>query len=260
MDDKIDVVDRRRWQDWLERWDEQQTGYLPHREDRFTAMLDVLDELLPPDFVAVDLACGPGSLTSRLLTRFPSASCVALDLDPVLLDIGRRALGDAGGRLRWVEADLATAELAEVIGLDRVDAVLCTTALHWLPSHGLTRVYGQLAGLIRPGGVLLNGDNIPFSRDGGVFQKMAENARARAAVQAFGEDMTSGWRQWWEAVAAEPELADLARKREERFAGIGRDHPESLLDFHLAALRDAGFSTVGTLWQRLDDRVVAAVR
>jgi hypothetical protein len=44
------------WQAWLRRWDTQQTRYLPEREERFTAMLDVLAALLPPDFVALDLA------------------------------------------------------------------------------------------------------------------------------------------------------------------------------------------------------------
>ena len=41
------------WQQWLQRWDAQQTGYLPNREARFTAMFDVLEVLMPPDFVAL---------------------------------------------------------------------------------------------------------------------------------------------------------------------------------------------------------------
>ena len=59
------------WSDWLRRWDAQQEGYVPEREARFTAMFDVLAELLPTSFVALDLACGPGSISQRLLTRFP---------------------------------------------------------------------------------------------------------------------------------------------------------------------------------------------
>jgi hypothetical protein len=35
------------WADWLRRWDAQQEGYVPEREARFAAMLDVLAELLP---------------------------------------------------------------------------------------------------------------------------------------------------------------------------------------------------------------------
>jgi hypothetical protein len=36
-------------------------------------MFDALAALLPPSFVALDLACGPGSISQRLLGRFPDA-------------------------------------------------------------------------------------------------------------------------------------------------------------------------------------------
>jgi hypothetical protein len=52
------------WPDWLRRWDAQQEGYVPEREARFTAMFDALAALLPASFVALDLACGPGSIST----------------------------------------------------------------------------------------------------------------------------------------------------------------------------------------------------
>ena len=104
------------WHRWLQRWDVQQTGYLPDREGRFTAMLDVLEILLPDEFVALDLACGPGAISQRLLARFPKARCVAVDLDPVLLTMGQSVLGTMGGRLRWVAADLTTPEWITQLG------------------------------------------------------------------------------------------------------------------------------------------------
>src|SRR6266567_5145903 len=82
------------WHEWMQRWDNQQSGYLPDREQRFSAMLDVLEALLSEQFVALDLACGPGSISQRLLHRFPHARCIALDFDPVLLLLGQNELGD----------------------------------------------------------------------------------------------------------------------------------------------------------------------
>ncbi len=38
----------------MHRYDQQQSTYLPDREQRFTVMLDVLDTLLPEHFVALD--------------------------------------------------------------------------------------------------------------------------------------------------------------------------------------------------------------
>src|SRR5215472_13536945 len=82
------------WQDWMHRYDQQQSTYLPDREQRFTVMLDVLATLLPKHFVALDLAFGPGSMSQRLLSRLPQARFVAVDIDPVLLLLGQQVLFD----------------------------------------------------------------------------------------------------------------------------------------------------------------------
>ncbi|MET0416762.1 MAG: hypothetical protein ABW022_12165 [Actinoplanes sp.] len=56
-----------------------------------------------------------------------------------------------------------------------------------------------------------------------------------------------------------PELAALRPERERRFADRP-PQPLSSLEFHLAALRTAGFTETGTVWQYLDDYVVLARR
>src|SRR6478735_1772506 len=139
-----DVQQQIDWLDWLRRWDEQQEGYVPEREARFTAMFDPLAELLPTSFVVLDLACGPGSISQRLLARFPDAQAIAVDIDPVMLAIGRGALGTVDGRLRWIEADLASPDWVEAVGETQMDAVLSATALHWLPAEPLARLYRDL--------------------------------------------------------------------------------------------------------------------
>jgi len=250
------------WARWLRRWDAQQESYLPEREARFAAMLDVLADLLPPRFMALDLAAGPGAISQRLLARFPEARSIAVDLDPVLLGMGRAVLGDQGGRLRWVEADLEAPAWVEHLGETAFDAVLSTTALHWLPPASLVRLYQDLAGLIRPGGVFLNGDHLPFGPVLPTFDrlaKLADDRQYELASQRHAED----WSGWWQALRAEPELADLLAERDRRFATHtyhDSDARRPILAFHVAALRNAGFREVGTIWQRRDDRVLLAVR
>jgi len=84
------------WSSWLRRWDAQQSLHLTTREERFTIMLDTLAATVAADndgaIVALDLACGPGAISQRLLARFPAARTYAVDLDPVLLAIGQGAL------------------------------------------------------------------------------------------------------------------------------------------------------------------------
>ena len=71
----------------LDSWDRQQAAYIAEREARFNAQLEVLALAAGQDFHVVDLACGPGSLSLRILQRFPQARVTAIDLDPLLLAV-----------------------------------------------------------------------------------------------------------------------------------------------------------------------------
>jgi SAM-dependent methyltransferase len=255
-----DVGQQIDWSRWLARWDAQQEGYVPEREARFTAMFDALAALLPGSFVAVDLGCGPGAISRRLLARFPDARAVAVDIDPVMVALGQGALGTVGGRLRWVEADLAAPGWSGALGEAPVDAVLSSTALHWLGPDELTRVYAGVGRLLRPGGLFLNADTMAYGPASPTFGRLARGVLdelwSDAAFAARGIETAE---QWWEAFSAEPAAAPLLAARARRFAGKQRPVPPDV-DFHVAALREAGFREVGTIRQVLSDRVLMAVR
>jgi SAM-dependent methyltransferase len=248
------------WRSWLARWDAQQTGYLPDREARFDAMLDALDVLLPPTFVALDLACGPGALSERIARRFPEARAVAVDTDPVLLALGQGALGTLGGRVSWHKLDLTERDWAAGLPVATFDAVLSTTALHWLAPDVLARVYRDLGALIRPGGLFLNGDHMAYPPHEGTFARLAGTLKERRRASAFSDTGAEDWETWWDALRAEPDLGALFEERERRFAWRDRAWTNPGYEFQVAALREAGFREVGTIWQRLDNRVLLAVR
>ncbi len=250
------------WKRWLQRWDVMQTAYLPEREQRFTIMLDALGAALPETFVAVDLACGPGAISQRLLERFPHARCIAVDYDPVLLALGRRVLGEMGGRLRWVEADLRDPGWPMRLGEERVDAVLSTTALHWLEAGDLARLYHQLGDLVRPGGVVLNGDHLRFGPHLPTFHTLVAAMRQRQRADALKQmvEVGEGWQQWWHALEQEPAFRELLAERARRFSQHTDDERAPILEVHEAALHDAGFREVGVIWRNLDDGVLLAVR
>ena len=249
------------WAGWLRRWDVQQEGYVPEREARFTAMFEALAELLPASFVALDLGCGPGPLSGRLLARFPEAQAIAVDLDPVLLAIGRGALGTADGRLRWVAADLASPDWLDALGTTHVDAVLSTTALHWIEPGPLVRLYADLASLLSPGGLLLNGDHLAFGPTLPTLDLLSQRVLDQHWTDAaFAERGIETAEQWWDSLASEPPFASLLTERKAAFAGKERQDSPPDFDFHAAAIRAAGFREIGTIWQVLSDRVTLAVR
>jgi hypothetical protein len=55
------VESRIDWQHWRDRWEKQQAAYTVDWEGRYTIMLDAVEALLPEEFVAIDIASGPGT-------------------------------------------------------------------------------------------------------------------------------------------------------------------------------------------------------
>ncbi|WP_375487350.1 class I SAM-dependent methyltransferase [uncultured Jatrophihabitans sp.] len=245
---------------WLDRWDRQQEFYVADREERFAVIADVVaasaDGVEP---VVVDLGCGPGSLSVRLLDRLPGARVVAVDADPLLLGLARVAYADRPG-LQIVEHDLRDAGWADAVGVrpGTVDAIVSTTALHWLTRTELSALYRSCADLLRPGGVLIDGDHLDEPADRPRLRTLTRSVRdARAARVRTGD--AEDWRSWWDAVAAAPELEQFATERGVRPIEHAVPDTPTVAD-HGALLHAAGFAEVGTVWQVGDDRVLVGVR
>lgn len=246
--------------EWLERWDVQQEGYIPRRESRFEVMVDAVREVVGERPCVLDLACGPGSLTQRVLEGIPGATVVAVDLDPLLMAIGRAALGDAGGRITWVEADLGARTWRDAIGEQPFDAAISTTALHWLDADALLALYRDLGEVTREGGVFLNGDHMDYPASEHTIGTAIRTIRDRRTEAAFTRPEMEDYQAWHDGFRALPELASLVAERDRRFASRPAERWRVGYELHRAGLLNAGFREVGTVWQDLDNRVVMAVR
>jgi len=247
------------WSVWLRRWDEQQEAYLPQRERRFRGMLDVLEATIGRSGRVLDLGSGPGSLSLRILQRFPRMRCVAVDYDPVVLRIGQGALGSHGGRLTWVDAKLGRPGWTRQLPPGRYDAAVSTTALHWLAPPSLRRLYRDLGHVLRPGRVFLNGDRIPWGPEDPRLQRLAEQVRRVWLRRTASHPDRGAWRRWWKEASRAPELAEEFAEHRRRESGHPNE-PGLALEVHERALRRAGFRTVATVWQYHEDRVLFAQR
>ena len=113
---------------WVERWDGQQERFLPDRETRFRLMGDYLEQVRGSQSLRLlDLCCGNGSISKRILDRIPSAIILAVDFDPAHLEVGRQTLGN---RVEWRDADLRQPDWAQDLPDRSFDGVLTATALH----------------------------------------------------------------------------------------------------------------------------------
>jgi SAM-dependent methyltransferase len=251
------------WQRIQDDWDAQQAVYMPDREERFAAMLDTVAAVVGERPRVLDLAGGTGSITQRLLNRFPVASSVIVDVDAALLAIAAATFaGD--DRVVVTSVDLATPDWLAALGEadGSFDAVLTATALHWLPAERVAAVYAEAATLLRPGGIFANADHIADDGLPAVTESLSRFTSTRHArlMQVPG---AADWDGWWARLRTEPGFAEAIAARDVRFADRGGSaHTESTMpaSWHLEALRAAGYAEAGLVWRGLTDAVVVGAR
>jgi trans-aconitate methyltransferase len=242
-----------RAQSFVARWDAQQERYLPHREERFRIMLDIVEHQEQTDVLRVlDLCCGTGSISRRVLERFPNASVLAVDMDPAHLELGRLSLGD---RVEWRDADLRDSEWASELDDGSFDVVLTATAVHWFPPEEIVALYRTLARLLRQNGIFANADHLPVASE-----------RVAAPSQALLEewqrqqlDRAEDYHEYRQALRDDPALRPLVEEGDRRFANKlpGVTAP---LDFHRTALLLSGFTAVDEVWRHHTDAILVAIR
>ncbi|MHC0431723.1 class I SAM-dependent methyltransferase [Streptomyces sp. O3] len=244
------------WRAWQDSWDRQQEAYLPDREERFRVMLDMVEALVGPAPRVLDLACGTGSITDRLLKRFPKAVSTGVDLDPALLAIAQGTFaGD--DRVTFVTADLKDPRWTDSLPYGTYDAVLTATALHWLHSGPLAELYGQVAGLVRDGGVFMNADHMPDPSTPRI--NAADREQRHAAMDRAKADGALDWRQWWEVAAKDPVLAEPTAERF-RIYGEHADGDTPPVEWHARVLREKGFGEARAVWASPSDALVLGLK
>jgi SAM-dependent methyltransferase len=244
------------WQAWQRSWDRQQEWYMPDREDRFRIMLDMVEALVGPAPRVLDLACGTGSITARLLSRFPEATSTGVDLDPALLAIAEGTFaGD--DRVTLVTADLKGPDWPARLPYGSYDAVLTATALHWLHSEPLAALYGQVAGLVRDGGVFMNADHMIDESTPRI--NAAERAQRHARMDQAKAAGAVDWAEWWQLAAADPALAEPTARRFEIY-GEHADGDMPSPAWHARELLAQGFGEARAVWCSPSDTLLLALK
>ncbi len=97
---------------------------------------------------AIDVGCGTGRLTARLLERLPRGFVLGIDLSENMLEVARRELLPRfGERVRLERQDVLKLQVDAP-----VDVVFSTATFHWVLDQ--KALYGALLGALKPGGRL----------------------------------------------------------------------------------------------------------
>lgn len=179
---------------------------------------------LPADAAILDLACGPGELSVRLLELLGEATLLGVDLDPDHLTRARDRCAHLGARARFEIGDAVDLELEA----DRFDLSVCRHLLQAVPDP--MRVLANMARVTRPGGRLhvvaedygmmhfapTRHDTDRFWCDGPIRFGAATGTDLRSGRKVFGLMSEMGLRD----VRVDYVTVDTVRVDRELFAGI----------------------------------------
>lgn len=148
--------------DWLsptyvEQWISRDAARSSREQllDELVALLDV-----PADTPCriLDVGAGWGPLTGGVLDRYPYATLVAQDFSEPMLNRAVQHLAGKPGRVAFVRADLRDPGWTTLVG-GSFDAVVSSLAIHNVRDPAtIARIYADLHGVLRPGGVLADVD------------------------------------------------------------------------------------------------------
>jgi trans-aconitate 2-methyltransferase len=110
----------------------------------------VLERLpLRGDEFVLDVGCGTGRLTERLLDRLPRGRVLAIDLSANMVASAREYLVPRHGR----RVMLAIADAAALPIRECADAIFSTATFHWVVDH--SSLFKSLHSAVKPGGRLV---------------------------------------------------------------------------------------------------------
>lgn len=195
---------------------------------RYGEMLDAILRYLPDRLAPrriVELGCGGGNLTRRLLAAFPEAEIHAVDFSRAMLEQVAR---DAPARLHPVHGEFGEVEFEDV------DLVSSSIAIHHLDDGAKRALFARIRTWLRPGGVFCYSDQFRGESDETYARQLATWKDEAAGLGASERE----WTAWMDHQEAHDHHAPLRAQ--------------------LRWLEEAGFDRIDCVWRYLLWTVILA--
>ena len=202
---------------------------------RYDEMLDAVTMSLPTTSDRIlDLGCGTGELSLKLMHHCPKAQVVAVDYSPRMLEFASQKIKAAGYANRWlgIQADFgnwANDPTTVEIGTG-FDACVSSLAIHHLTDEMKLKLFERIHTSLNPNGWFWNADPI-----------LPESPMLKQVYQSVRE-------QW-----AQHQGTTLAQIRDRIGSSSpqGHSNPDQLatLSTHLQMLKQAKFQSVAVSWK-----------
>lgn len=155
----IDEI-RERFDKDVERFSNLETGQVSTIDSAISLELitESAKRICPTAQNLLDIGCGAGNYTLRMLSKLPDLNCTLIDLSLPMLDRAKERTATAtAGLVKTIQSDIRTAELEE----ESFDIILAGAVLHHLrDDDDWQSVFAKLYKILRKGGCLMISDLI----------------------------------------------------------------------------------------------------
>ena len=141
--------------DFAGRWRSMEKPSNATSGDQRGVVLAVVEAHAPSRFL--DLGCGPGAMTRRMVHMGPETAVTCLDSSDVMVERSRGAMDGHAGACQFVVADLMDDWTDEV---GRFDCVTALNVIHHLEDVDKRAVFERVAQVLEPGGLFLLNDRV----------------------------------------------------------------------------------------------------
>ncbi|ODH00098.1 SAM-dependent methyltransferase [Nostoc sp. KVJ20] len=202
---------------------------------KYDEMLEVITRCLPSTSRRIlELGCGTGELSLKILNHFPDAQVIALDYSPRMLQFAQDKITAVGHQKRWtgIQADFGDwANNPEKLDIgSEFDACVSSLAIHHLQDEMKFKLFERIAASLTQDGCFWNAD-----------PTLPESPALAEAYKAAREE--------W-SVEQGTSLTEIrAKLGTSSTQGYSSQDQLATLDAHLQMLSKAGFKTVAVPWK-----------
>ena len=181
------------------------------------------------EFRMLDLGCGTGIFLNCVLTKYPNATCVAIDFSDEMMRFAARKVGTHSDRVDFLQKDLNEG-LPE--GLGSFQFVASFSTIHHLTDENKARLFRQIYDVLETGGwfFLIDAMSTRFDDDVYKLGRRRLNFRRGERFEEAGIDI------------------EEANRVREIIEQVDEDSPErdriSRFSFQAEWLKEAGFRSV----------------
>lgn len=243
----LTVITDRVWQsaDLNRRFLEGVRGGIPLAEEQLRILRRLVNGVGFPVRAVLDLGCGDGVLGRALLAEHPDATGVFLDFSETMLAAARNALGSDLSRHRTVAADFGASDWVAAVEADApFDVIVSGFSIHHQSDDRKRALYGELFGLLRPGGIFLNLEHVASASTWG-----------EAMFDAYFVEALVDYHQRKGSCRTPGQIADEYYHREDKAANC-----LAAVEVQCAWLRDVGFERVDCFFKAFELALFGGLR